>query len=148
MRLLRRGIGLRMTRPHGNVAECQRLQDPSDTALIHRHEEARQDPIAQIAQPPAHNAIFGDIRPLADPSCELGLFLDSQLRGRTTAVWTIRQPGDPLLVVADDPVPQGLSIHAAGLGRRRPIVTLQHQCQRQKPPSNTGIGDTRCISAQ
>jgi hypothetical protein len=36
-------------------------------------------------------------------------------------VWTIRQPGDPLLVVADDPVPQGLSIHAAGLGRRRPL---------------------------
>ena len=148
MRLLRRGIGLRMARPHGNVAERQRLQDPPDTALIHRHEETRQDPIAQIAQSPAHDAIFGDIRTLADPSCELRLFLDSQLRGRTTAVWTIRQPGDPLLVIADDPVPQGLPIHAAGLGRRRPAVTLQHQCQRQKPPSDTGIGDTRRMSAQ
>jgi len=89
MRLLRRGVGLRMARAHGDVAEPQRLQDPSDTALIHRHEEARQDPIAQIAQAPAHNAIFSDVRPLADPSGELRLLLDRQLCPRPAAVRTV-----------------------------------------------------------
>jgi hypothetical protein len=148
MRLLRRGIGLRMARPHRDVAECQRLQDPSDTALIHRHEEAGQDPIAQIAQSPAHDAIFGDIRPLADPSCELRLFLDRQLRPRPTAVRAVRQASDALLVVTDHPVAQRLPIHAAVPGSLPPTMTLQHQGERQKPSRDRRLGSTRRVLSE
>jgi hypothetical protein len=38
-----------MARAHRDVAEGQRLQHPPDAAFIHHHEEARQDPLTQIA---------------------------------------------------------------------------------------------------
>src|ERR1700729_779210 len=105
MRLLRCGIGLRMAGAHRDVAERQRFQDTPDAALVHWHEKACQDPLPQIAQPPANDAVFSNIRALAHPGRELRLFLDSQLRWRTTAVRTVRQTVDPLLVVAMHPVP-------------------------------------------
>jgi hypothetical protein len=137
-----------MAGAHRDVAERQRLQDPPDAALVHRHEKACQDPLPQIAQPPANDAVFSNIRPLTHPGRKLRLLLDSQLRGRTTAVQTVRQAVDPLLIVADNPVAQGLPIHAAVLGGLCTTVTLKHQCQSQKPPSNTGLANTRRMSAQ
>jgi hypothetical protein len=47
-----------MAWPHRNMAEAQRFEDSSDTALVHRHEEARQDPVPQIAQSPARAACW------------------------------------------------------------------------------------------
>ena len=55
VRLLCGGIRLRTARPNRDVAEGQRLQDAADAAFIHRHEKARQDTLAQVAQPPAHD---------------------------------------------------------------------------------------------
>src|ERR1700750_355691 len=104
MRLLRCRIGLWMARPHRDVAERQRLQDTPDTALVHRHEKACQDPVPQIAQPPANHTVFSNIRSFADPSRELRFLLDGQLRGCPSAVWTVRQAVDPMLVVAMHPV--------------------------------------------
>jgi hypothetical protein len=57
---------------------------------MHWHEKTRQDLVPQIAQPPAHDAVFGDIWPLADPSRELRLLLNRQLGRRTSAVRTVR----------------------------------------------------------
>ena len=140
MRLLRCGIGLGMAWPHRDVAECQRLPDPPDAALMHRHEETRQDLVPQIAQPPAHHTVFSDIRPLADPSCELRLLLDRQLGRRTPTVRTVRQTGDALLVVTDNPVTQRLPIHAAVPGGLHPAMTLQYEGDRQKSPRDCRFG--------
>jgi hypothetical protein len=90
MRILRRGIGLRMAGAHRDVAERQGLQNPPDAALVHRHEKACQYPLSQIAQPPANDTVFSNIRTLADPGRKLRLLLNSQLRRRTTAVRTAR----------------------------------------------------------
>ena len=73
MRLLGCGIRLGMARPHRDVAEIQRLEHPPDAALIQKHEKPRQYSVPKIAQPPAHNAIFRDIRALPDPARDLRL---------------------------------------------------------------------------
>jgi hypothetical protein len=148
MRLLRRGIGFWMAWPHRDVAEPQRLQDPPDAALVHRHEETRHDLVPQIAQSPAHDTVFSDLRRLADPSRELRLLLDRQLGRRAPAVRTVRQTGDALLVVTHNPVAQRLPIHAAVPGGLRPAITLQYQGERQKPPRNCRFGHMSRLPAK
>ena len=110
MHLLRCRIGLGMAGPRRDVAEHQRLQEPPDAPLMHR-----QDLVPQIAQTPAHDTVFSDIGLLANPSRELRLLLDGQLGRRTPSVRTVRQTGDALLVVTDNPVAQRRPIPAAVL---------------------------------
>jgi hypothetical protein len=116
-----------MARAHRDVAEGQRLQDPPDVAFIYYHEESCQDPVTQIAQPPAHDAIFRKVWALLNPLCQHGLLFNRQFWGRATSLWKVREASYAMLVVTNDPVTQRLPIHAAAVGRVCPALTFQNQ---------------------
>lgn len=126
----------RLEGPHRDVAERQRLQDTPNTALVHRHKKAGQDPVPQRSRnrqrTTPSSAISGPWRTQA-ASCVFS---------STDSFGDVRQAVDPLLVVPMHPVTQGLPIHPAGLGGLRTIMALQHQRQGQKRRT-TSASETR-----
>ena len=104
MRLLRRGVGLRVARANRDAAETEPAQQAPDAALVQMHREARRDLPAQIAQPPAHDAHFLRPGPAPHPLRHLRLLLACQFRRRTAGMRTIRQAAKPLGIVAMHPV--------------------------------------------
>jgi hypothetical protein len=123
-------IGLRMTWPHGNMAEAQRLQDSPGAAFIHHQEKARGSrrsrnrerttPSSAISGPwRTQQASCASLRPTV-----LGAH-PRHVDGRT---------GHQCLAHCNDhPVTQRLPIHAAGLGSLSPAMTFQHKRKRQQP---------------
>lgn len=131
MRLLSIHIRLRMSQTHRDMAERQGFQDPPDAALAHAHEQAVHQPLPQIRQPPADQAVLR-VGALADPLRQL-LFLRLLQLGRPSAAMLIGQTVDASLVVADHPVAQDLAIHPAGPRRFRPRPAIEYQRDRQRP---------------
>ena len=139
MRLLGGGIRPRMAWTHRDVAEAQLVQNAADTALVQHHKETGQNELPQITQTPAHNPMFGRIGTATDPLRQHRFLLVGELGRRPAAMRLIRQPRYTLLVVADNPVAQGLAIHPAVLRRFRTRTTLQNQCDRQQPADHLAI---------
>jgi hypothetical protein len=75
----------------------------------------------------------GRAPPPPGPGPQLGLLLGRRQR-RTAGAGPRAQAGNTALIVAVDPVPQGLPIHAAPLGCPLSRHTLQDQRDRQQPP--------------
>lgn len=84
----------------------------------------------------------GPVRPSQDQAFQFQHLLGQQRR-RAALVADIAQACNTVLVVAVNPVPQGLPVHAASLGRQGSWVPVQHQRQRQQPPGLLGIGRPR-----
>ena len=87
------------------------------------------DAVLKILAPPEHHAFNGGARRIGtglDPCSKLG-----QLRGHqppgAVRNRSVHQPGETLGVVAMHPVPERLTVHPAGLGRRCTVDALQHQ---------------------
>ena len=83
------------------------------------------------------------IRPSQDQALQFPHLLSRQRR-RAALVADIAQARNAVCVVAVNPVPQGLPVHAASLGRQGSWVPVQHHRQRQQPAGLLGIGRPRC----
>jgi hypothetical protein len=90
-------------------------QDPPHMTLGQLHLELLGDDSLQIHPAPAHNAMFGDVGAGLDKRVKL-LQLRFRQPSRAPRARPIREPGDPLIVVAMDPVAQSLAGHPADFG--------------------------------
>src|ERR1019366_10780984 len=92
-----------------------------------------EDPLAQIDQPPAHDAMDRRDRPAFDPRLESLAVRGVELRGLPGHF-----PSDeairPMGVDLDDPVAHDLQRDAADPGRLRARRAVIDRRQRQKPP--------------
>jgi len=59
---------------------------------------------------------------------------------RTPIAPTIAKTIEAVRIIADDPVPQGLAIHASRLGRFLPAHTAKRVGDGKQPPGNSGVG--------
>ena len=133
-RLLRLRVPLGVMRAHRQAPEAQGGELLAHGPLVHLHPEALADHPLEVHPPPTHHAVGGQVRPCLDDPGQLRLLLGAQPRRWTARPAPIRQPAEPLVVVAVDPVPQRLTVHPARLGRRPAISPLQRHRQRQHPP--------------
>ena len=121
-----------MARAHRQTGEPALAQDPSHMTLGHLHLELLGDDGLQIHATPAHNAMRGDIGASLDKRVKVFEMCFLQPRWAPRAR-TIREPGNPLFVVAMHPIAQGLAGHPARLGGVRSRRSLDHQSDRQHP---------------
>ena len=63
---------------------------------------------------------------------QFGLLPHRQFRSGTWR-FEIAKPGQSRGVVTVHPVPQGLTVHAAGFGRRFAVHAIEYQCKRKYP---------------
>ncbi|CAA9299606.1 MAG: hypothetical protein AVDCRST_MAG40-262 [uncultured Gemmatimonadaceae bacterium] len=127
-----------MPRPDRQAPEPQLGQQLAHRALVQAHPELAPDPRLQVAAAPAHHAVARQLRPLLDPAVHRGLLLGREPR-RGAGGAAVRQPGDPLGVVAVHPVAERLPVHAARLGRVLARTPVQHQRDRQHPPRRVRV---------
>ncbi len=102
------------------------------------HAEAILDHRLQVDPAPAHEARLLPIRAPLDDYGQLGLLFDRQLRGRPFRL-AVEQAFGALGIEAVNPIAQGLTVHAADLGRLGPASTLGHRRKCQKPPALPGV---------
>src|SRR3974377_326641 len=86
----------------------------------------------QIAGPPAYHAVDGGDRSLIYDACQKCLVLVIELTGGARR-WCVYQPLWALFVKPDTPVPQRLTIHAAGLGGLFPRGPVENRRYCQQP---------------
>jgi hypothetical protein len=139
MRLLRRGVGLGMARPHRDPSETQTAHQLANAALVQLYHELAGDPLAQVDQSPTHDAILIGIRSATHPLGDFRLLLRRQFRFRATAMRAVGQADDTLGIEAVHPIAQGLAIHAALPGGVAAPMPVQHQRDRQHPPRRRRI---------
>src|ERR1700736_1827741 len=99
---------------HRQAPKPEPAQHRANTALGQGHFEPRLDHVGQIHPAPAHHTILGAVWSFANQLCYCRLLLRSEPwfgTGRDAI------PSNPLGVVANDPVAQGLSVHGAEPGR-------------------------------
>ena len=106
------------------------------------HAKALGDHSRQVDPTPAHHAMLGKPRPLADQLCNLRLLLRRQPRLRTGRD-TVRQPRQAKLIVAMHPVAQSLPIHPTELRRLGACAPVQHKRQRQHPTRRIRVSRSR-----
>src|SRR5271163_4457868 len=95
--------------------------------------KSTRDAVAQVDTTKPHHAITGKIGTFFYPGSNLLFFGLGQAR-RTAAPGAVGQPYKPRLVIAMNPVAQGLSIHAAGLRSSFATIAIQHHGNRQNAP--------------
>jgi hypothetical protein len=127
MRLLGFGVRLRVARSNRDMGEFHRLQQATDASLVQHHEKPIENAAFEIGQAPANHAVLFGIGTLANPSGHLLLLLRHELRGTPSSVWLVRQPSNPVLVIAMHPIPQRLAVHATTLCRLRSAMAFQNQ---------------------
>ena len=133
MCLLRRKVLLRMAWPRLQPRQAELVQPLADRAPAHLDPEPACDLGARVDAAPPHHLVPLRVGPGHHQGPQLGLLLGRQQR-RTAGAGARSQAGNTVLIVAVHPVPQGLPIHAALLGRLLPRHTLQDQRDRQQPP--------------
>ena len=132
------GIGLRMARAHREPAVAERRQILADRPLVQLDPERAAIRRSQVLPPPAHHPVHRRVGAGLQPGHEFGHLLGIE-PPRPRRRPPVREPGEPLRVVAVHPVPQRLPVHPAGLRRGLPVDALQHQRQRQHPPRRLRI---------
>src|SRR5207237_10927476 len=90
--------------------------------------------VAQIDPPPTHDPVHRGVGAGLDKLGQFGLLPRRQFRSGTWP-FEIAKPGQSRSVVTVHPVPQGLTVHAAGFGRRFSVDGIEHQ---RKYPTRRG----------
>jgi len=100
---------------------------------MQRDAEASFQLVAQIHAPPAHHPMTNRIGASLNQLGQFGLLLRCEF---WLGTWRLQivQAAQALSVVAMHPIPKGLAIHAAGLGCRLAIRSIEHHCKSQHPP--------------
>ena len=88
--------------------------------------------VAQIDPPPTHHPVHRGVGAGLDKLGQFGLLPHRQFRSGTWR-FEIAKPGQSRGVVTVHPVPQGLTVHAAGFGRRFAVHAIEYQCKRKYP---------------
>jgi hypothetical protein len=133
VRFLRRWVLLRMARPHRQAPEPEPAQHRADAALGQGHIEPSFDHAGQIHPAPTYHAVHGRVWPFANQIRHQSLLLRGEARFRP-ACHAVAEPADPFGIVAQDPVAQGLPVHAAEVAGFSPLIAFENQSQRQHPP--------------
>lgn len=121
------------------MAERHCFQDTADTTFIHHDKKAAKNALFQVAEPPSDNAVFSQVGALPDPLGQLRLLFIGEFGRGAACMRSIGQASDALLVIADDPVPQRLAVHAAASCRLSAIASVEHKCHSEQAPSNLGV---------
>ncbi len=119
---------LRMAWPHRQAPEPEPAQHRANTALGQCHIEPRLDHAGQIHPAPAYHTILGEVWSFANQLCYCLLLLWSEPwfgPGRGA----IGQPSNAFDIVANNPVAQRLSVHAAEPGGFAARISFEHQRQ-------------------
>jgi hypothetical protein len=117
-------------------AEIQTAQQFANAALMEHHTEPGLDPLAQVDAAPAYHAVHRQIGTFHNPTVDFGLLRGCQ-KGSRPGMAMIGQALEALIVVAANPIAQGLPVHRTGLSGGCAGMTIQHQGNRQKTPGNT-----------
>lgn len=136
MRLLRCSVLLGRLRPYRQAPEAEAAQQSANRSLGQRDAELLGDLSPEIGSSPADDAMLGQTRPFPNPLSNL-LLLFGRKAARRARRCPVVKPLQSLDVIAMDPVPQRLSLHAAQPRRLAPRLAIQNMRQRQHP--------TRCI---
>ena len=127
-----------MARTHRQAAEAEPLQQPSDVTLADLDPEAPLDLRLKVDATPAHHAMARRVGAGLDQARQLDQLSLRQSR-RPTRAGTVAKTLDPLRVVAVNPVPKRLTLHAGGSRRRRPRRPIDYQGQRQQAVRLIGV---------
>jgi hypothetical protein len=121
-----------MARPDRQAPELELAKQPADLTFRELDIEACLDLGLKIDAAPPHHTVHGDIRAGFDQPRKGGQLCSVQPRPPARPR-PVAKTIHSRCVVADHPVPQRLTIHAASPGRRRARGALQHQGQRHQP---------------
>src|SRR3974390_1152951 len=131
-RLDRIGALLVGPRPRAHMRKAQFLQDPVHGIVENREAELLVRANDQIPGPPAYHAVDGGDWSLIYDACQKCLLLVVELTGGARR-WLVDQALWTLFVGPNTPVPQRLTIHAAGLGGLFPRGPVENRRYRQQP---------------
>lgn len=98
------------------MAEVQPRQHLANAAFVHRYLEPSGEATRQIFQSPPHDLVFPWRRARAYPVGQFRLLGVGQFARWTTRMGPVVKTRQAVGVVADNPITQRLTIHAAGLG--------------------------------
>src|ERR1700686_4324174 len=102
--------------------------------------------VAQIAPPPTHDSVHRRVGAGLDKLSQFGLLPRREFRSGTRR-FEIAKPGQSCGVVTMHPIPQGLTVHAAGFGRRLAVHAIEHQRKRKYPTRrSTILLSARCLA--
>jgi len=127
-----------MAQAHGQPTVAELRQHLADRTFVQCDPEAPLEFVAQIDSPPAHYPMTSRIGTRLDQRGQISLLFGRQLRLGTRGL-AIVQAAQALGVVAMNPVPQGLAVHAAGLGRRLAIHPVKHHRNSQHSPRRRSV---------
>src|SRR5262245_39123600 len=105
---------------------------------MHRLAELLLDDRHQIVAREGAEAVLLRIGPGHDDGEQFGLLVECQHR-RTAAVPVVAEPGDTVRVVADDPVPERLAVHAGALRRLSTAHALERIGDPQQASGDAGV---------
>jgi hypothetical protein len=126
------GVALRVARARRQAGKSEPVQDRAHAPLRQPDTEAPLDHGAKVDPAPAHHPVRRRIRPGFDDRGQFAQLFVVQPRPAPRQR-PVEKPGQPFAIVAVNPVPQGLAVHAGALRCLGPTFPLKHQCQRQHP---------------
>ena len=121
-----------MPRPSRQLGIAHRAQLPAQRLPADRQAEALPEPLHEVDEAPAHDAVKIGLRPLLDGRGERRAMLRVQER-RLARRLAVDEPGRTFGVEPQHPVPDALQTNVADLRRRRPRTAIVDDRQRQKP---------------
>ena len=121
-----------MAGPDRQFTVAELGQNLPNRTLVQRDTEAPLQFVAQIDPPPAYDTVHRGVGTRIDKLGQFGLLPHRQFRSGTWR-FEIAKPGQSRGVVTVHPVPQGLTVHAAGFGRRFAVHAIEYQCKRKYP---------------
>jgi hypothetical protein len=131
-----------MAQARGDVGEAQAVQQLAHAALVQTDAEQVRDPSLDVRAAPSHDLVFDQVRPSPHPARDLRLLIDRQTRRNAAAV-PASQARHAVGIVAVNPVPQGLPVHASQPRRVLALAPVQDQGQRQQPPRHGRVVRSR-----
>ena len=126
------GVFLRMHRSRLEPCQADLMQPLADRAFVDFDRKAALDHVQQVHTSPAYDFVGCRVRSLDHQVSQFGhlRFCQKWRAARTGAGF---QPFDTRLVVAMNPIAQGLPIHAVGRCGFAARMTIQNHRQRQEP---------------
>ena len=124
--LVMTGTSRELTISHGAQFPAQCLLGDDDAEFL-------EDPLAEVDDPPAHDAMHGRDRAALEYRGERGAVRAVQTR-RLSGRLAINQPFRPMGVELHHPIANDLERHPADLRRLGPARAFVNRRQRQKPP--------------
>src|ERR1700689_3800140 len=122
-----------MTGPSRELTISHGAQFPAQCLLGDDDAEFLEDPLAEVDDPPAHDAMHGRDRAALEYRGERGAVAPVRPR-RLSGRLAINQPFRPMDVELDHPIANDLERHPADLRRLGPARAVVNRRQRQKPP--------------